>query len=114
MMVLDSESGRVVTGIPIGKGVDGAEFDAGTGLAFSPNGADSTVTVIHEDSPDKFTVVQTAPSQRGARTIALDPRTHRLYLAAAEYGETPAPTADHPHPRPPMIPGSFVIQELAP
>ena len=111
MVVLDSRTGKVVATLPIGKGPDGAEFDPGTGLAFSPNG-EGTLTVIHEDSADKFSVVGTVTTQRGARTLTLDPKTHRLYLAAASYGETPAPTADHPHPRPPMLPDSFVMLVL--
>ena len=111
MVVLDSRSGKVVATLPIGKGPDGAEFDPGTGLAFSPNG-EGTLTVIHEDSADKFSVVGTVTTQRGARTMALDPKTHRVYLAAASYGEAPAPTADRPHPRPPMLPDSFVILVL--
>lgn len=111
MVVLDSRTGKVVATIPIGKGPDGAEFDPGTGLAFSPNG-EGTLTVIHEDSADKFSVAGTVTTQRGARTMTLDPKTHRLYLAAASYGEAPAPTADHPHPRPPMLPGSFVMLVL--
>ena len=111
MVVLDATSGKVVATIPIGKGPDGAEFDAATGLAFSPNG-EGTLTVIHEDSADRFSVVGTVPTQRGARTMALDPKSHRLYLAAASYGEPPAPTEEHPHPRAPMLPGSFVILVL--
>ena len=111
MVVLDSRTGKVVASLPIGKGPDGAEFDPGTGLAFSPNG-EGTLTVIHEDSADKFSVVGTVTTQRGARTMALDPKTHRLYLAAASYGEAPAPTADRPHPRPPMLPDSFVMLVL--
>jgi DNA-binding beta-propeller fold protein YncE len=112
MMVLDAVSGKVVAEVPIGKGVDATAFDPGTGLVFSSNG-EGTLTVIHEDSPDKYTVVETVPTQRGARTMALDPKTHHVYLAAAEYGETPPATADRPHPRPPMLPDSFVILELA-
>jgi hypothetical protein len=111
MVVLDSRDGRVVATLPIGKGTDGAAFDAGTGLAFSSNG-EGTLTVVHEDSADRFSVVGTVPTQRGARTLAVDPRTHRIYLAAASYGEAPAPTADRPHPRPPMLPDSFVILVL--
>ncbi len=111
MVVLDSRTGKMVATLSIGKGPDGAEFDPGTGLAFSPNG-EGTLTVIHEDSADEFSVVGTVTTQRGARTMALDPKTHHLYLAAASYGETPAPTTDHPHPRPPMLPDSFVILVL--
>ena len=111
MVVLDSGSGRVVATLPIGKGTDGAAYDAATGLAFSSNG-EGTLTVIHEDSADEFRVVGTVTTQRGARTLALDPKTHRLYTAAASYSATPAPTAERPHPRPPMLPDSFVILVL--
>ena len=82
-------------------------------VAFSSNGA-GTVTVVREESPDKFTVLADVRTQRGARTMALDERTHRLYLPAAQYGEAPAPTAEHPRPRPPMVPGSFVVLVLEP
>ena len=112
MIVLDATTGRVVADIPIGTGVDGAAFDPGTGLAFSSNG-EGTLTVVRAESPDSYRVLETVPTQRSARTLALDDRTHRIYLAAAEFGEAPAPTADRPHPRPPMIPGSFVILEVA-
>jgi DNA-binding beta-propeller fold protein YncE len=111
MVVLDSRTGQVIATLPIGKGPDGAEFDPGTGLAFSPNG-EGTLTVIHEDSADKFSVVGTVTTQRGARTMALDPKTHRIYVAAASYVEPPAPTVDRPHPRPPMLPDSFVMLVL--
>ena len=113
LIVSDSESGRVVGEVSIGTGVDGAAFDAGTGLLFSPNGADSSLTVIHQDSPDRYRVVETVPTQRGARTMALDTKTHHVYVAAAEYGAAPAATAENPRPRRPMIPDSFVILDLA-
>ncbi|MEJ7811428.1 MAG: YncE family protein [Gemmatimonadaceae bacterium] len=111
MAVVDTRTGRLVKTLPIGEGSDGAAFDPATQLAFSSNG-EGTLTVVHEDAPDRFTVVGTVPTQRGARTIVLDERTHRLYTATARYGEAPAPTADRPRPRPPMIPGSFTILVL--
>jgi DNA-binding beta-propeller fold protein YncE len=111
IVVLDSKSGKVVATLPIGKGTDGAEFDPATGLVFSSNG-EGTLSVIHEDSADKFTVVATVPTQRGARTMALDPKSHRIYLATASFGETPAPTPERPRPRPPMLPDSFEILVL--
>jgi DNA-binding beta-propeller fold protein YncE len=112
MMILDATDGHVVYGAPIGEGPDAAAFDPGTALAFSSNGA-GTLTVVHEDTPDRFTVVGDVPTAPRARTMALDPVTHRIYLATAKFGEPPAPTADRPHPRPPMIPGSFEILVLA-
>jgi DNA-binding beta-propeller fold protein YncE len=113
MMVLDAASGRVVAIIPIGKGVDAAAFDPATQMAFASCG-DGTLTVIHEDSPDRFRVVSTVTTQRGARTMALDPRTHRIFTATAQFGEPPPPTPDRPRPRPPMVPGTFEILVLDP
>ncbi len=111
MVVLDSETGRVLATLPIGRGTDGAAFDPGTGLAFSSNG-EGTVTVVREESPGRFRVAETDSTRRSARTIALDPLTHRVYVAAARFGEAPPPTPEHPRPRPPMVPGSFEILEL--
>jgi DNA-binding beta-propeller fold protein YncE len=111
MMILDATDGRVVFTAPIGDGPDAAAFDPGTGYAFRSNGA-GTLTVVHEETPDRFSVVGNVPTAARARTMALDPATHRVYLATAQFGEAPAPTADHPHPRPPMVPGSFEILVL--
>jgi YVTN family beta-propeller protein len=111
MVVLDSKTGKVVASVPTGDGTDAAAFDPETQLAFSSNG-DGTLTVIHEDSPDKFTVVQNAVTPARCRTMALDELTHRLYLSGATFGPTPAPTADRPRPRAPMEPGSFMVVVL--
>ena len=109
MAVVDADSGRVVTTVPTGGGADGAAFDPDRQLAFIPNGADGTLTVVREVSPDKFEVVQTLPTQRGARTITLDPRTHRLFLVTAQFGPPPSPTPELPRPRPAMVPGTFQV-----
>jgi DNA-binding beta-propeller fold protein YncE len=111
MAIVDMRTGKVVASPAVGDGVDAAGFDPGTQLAFTSNG-EGTITVVHEDTPDKYTVVQTVPTQRGARTMAVNPKTHRLYTVTAEFGPTPAPTADRPRPRPPMLPGTFVVLEL--
>lgn len=111
MAVLDPDRGKVLKTLPIGNGVDGAAFDATSGLIVSSNG-EGTMTFVHEDSPDSFRVVATVPTQRGARTIALDERTHRLYTVAAQFGDPPAPTPDWPRPRPPIVPGSVVVVVL--
>lgn len=108
LVVLDASTGKVVTTLPIGGGVDAAGFDPETGLAFSSNG-DGTLTVIHEDSPGKFTVVENVTTQRGARTLALDTKTHRVFLVTAEFGPPPAPTTERPHPRPSIVPGTFTL-----
>lgn len=111
MAIVDMRTGKVVASPAVGAGVDAAGFDPGTQLAFTSNG-EGTITVVHEDTPDKYTVVETVPTQRGARTMDVNPKTHRLYTVTAEFGPTPAPTADRPRPRPPMLPGTFVVLEL--
>jgi DNA-binding beta-propeller fold protein YncE len=108
MIVLDADDGRVLADLPIGKGTDAAAYDSGTQLAFSSNG-EGTLTVVREDSPKAYRVVGTVPTQVRARTMALDPKSHRVYLATASFGEAPPATAENPRPRPPMVPGSFVI-----
>lgn len=109
MAVMDADSGKVVTTLPIGQGPDGAAFDSDRQLAFSSNGRDGTVTVIHESAPDRFEVVQTVETAKSARTIDLDPRSHKLYLVAAQFGPPPSPTAEQPRPRPVMVPGTFEV-----
>jgi len=111
MAIVDMKTGKVVASPAVGNGVDGAGFDPGTQSAFTSNG-EGTITVVHEDTPDKYTVVATVPTQRGARTMDVNQKTHRLYTVTADFGPTPAPTPDRPRPRPPMIPGSFVVLEL--
>ena len=108
MVMMDSTNGNVITTVPIGDRVDANEFDPGTQYAFSSNG-DGTVTIAHEDTPDKLTVVQTLTTERGARTMALDPKTHRIYLASAKYEPQPPPEAGAPRQRPKIIPGTFKI-----
>jgi len=108
MAVVDSGSGRVVTTVPIGENVDANAFDPAAALAFASCG-DGTLTVAHEDSPDKYTLVQNVETQRSARTMALDPKTHNVFLAAAQFGPPPSPTPGEPRPRPVMVPGSFVL-----
>jgi DNA-binding beta-propeller fold protein YncE len=109
MAVVNADSGKVIATPPIGEGADGAEFDPGTGFAFASNGQTATLTVIQEDSPDKFSVVEDVPTQRGARTMTLDPKTHEVYLVTADFGPRPEPTKDNPHPRPAILPNSFVV-----
>ena len=112
MIVLDANDGHFVADIPAGAGIDGASFDPGTQLAFTANGRDGTVTIVHEDSPDKFTVVQTLQTERSARTMAVDPVSHKIYLPSARF-EAPVAGAKE---RPKMIAGSFkvLVYELAP
>ncbi|MFY9822425.1 MAG: YncE family protein [Thermoanaerobaculia bacterium] len=111
--VMDTGNGKVVTTVPIGQGVDANGFDPGTKLGFSSNG-EGTLTVIKEETPDHFTVVENVPTRRGARTMALDEKSHKVYLATAQFGPTPAATAEQPRPRPPILPDSFVILVVSP
>jgi DNA-binding beta-propeller fold protein YncE len=108
MAVVDSTNGKVVATLPIGQGVDANGFDPGTGFAFASCG-DGTLTVAHEDSPDKYTVVDTIQTQRGARTMTVDTKTHTVYTVTAEFGPPPAATPDNPRPRPTMVPNSFTL-----
>ena len=111
--IVDTAAGRLLTTLPICKGVDANGFDPGPALAFASCG-DGNLTVIHEDSPDKWTVVGKAATRQGARTMAVDEKTHAVYLATADFGPRPAPTAAEPHPRAPILPGSFVILVVSP
>jgi YVTN family beta-propeller protein len=108
--VVDADTGRVIATPEIGDGVDANGFDPGTGFVFSSNGESGTLTVIHEDTPDKYTVVENVPTQKSARTMALDPKNHEVFLVAAQFGPRPtAPTQDNPRGRPPILPNSFVV-----
>jgi DNA-binding beta-propeller fold protein YncE len=113
MAVMDSRNGKLMTTLPIGTGVDANAFDPITGLAFSSDG-DGTLIVTREDSPDAFHVEETVATQRGARTMALDPKTHKVFLPVAEYDPAPTPTKENPRPRPPVRAGTFAILVLEP
>ena len=113
MAISDAVTGRLITTVAIGQGVDACRFDPTTALAFASTG-DGGLTVIHEDAPDHYSVVATVATKRGARTMELDLRTHRVYTASADFGPTPAPTADRPRPRPPVLPGTFALLEIDP
>jgi DNA-binding beta-propeller fold protein YncE len=113
MGVVDAGTGRVIALLPIGSGVDGCAFDPATRQAFASNG-EGTITVAQEESPDSFRVLGNVVTQRGARTMTLDPVTHRLYTVTAAFGPAPAPSAEQAHPRPSILPGSFVLLVLEP
>jgi len=113
MVVVDYDSGKVVATVPIGEGPDAAGYDAEKKLAFSSNG-EGTLTVVKQESADKYSVAQTVKTEKSARTMALDPKTHKIYLPAAQFGPAPAPAQDNPHPRPPVVPGSFHLVVVGP
>jgi DNA-binding beta-propeller fold protein YncE len=112
MVVSDAETGQVITTLPIGEGSDGVVFDPVLKRAYSANGGSGTITVVQENSKDKFEVIETINTQKGARTIAISRKTHHLYLPAAEYDPAPEPTAENPKPRPLIRPGTFVILDI--
>ena len=109
MAISDYRAGKVVATVPIGKGVDGAGYDPGTGNAFASN-ADGTLTVIHQDSPDTYHVVQTVATPIGSRNMGLDPTTHRLYLVSAKFGPAPADGKG----KKPVLPGTFTLLTIEP
>jgi DNA-binding beta-propeller fold protein YncE len=106
MAVVDAASGRVLGRVPIGGGVDAAAFDPGLGLVFASCG-EGVLTVVRVSPAGVPAVAQSLATERGARTLTLDERTHRLFLVTASFGAAPAATAEQPHPRPPILPGSF-------
>jgi DNA-binding beta-propeller fold protein YncE len=108
-VVVNAISGKVVAKLDIGPGVDGTEFDASTGDIFNACGKDGTLSVIHQDTADKYHLVQNLSTQLGARTLAVETSSHRVFLAAAQFGDKPAPSEANPKARAPILPGTFVV-----
>ncbi len=108
MAVVNADTGKVLATPAIGDGVDATTFDEETGLAFASCG-EGVLTVVREDSPEQFSVADNVPTQAGARTLALDAKTHNVYVVTAKFGPPPAATADNPHPRRSILPDSFVV-----
>ena len=108
MVMLDSETGKVIATVPIGAGVDGCAFDETTQLAFASCG-DGTTTIAKEETPEKLTVVQTLKTEPRARTIALDPKTHRIYLPSAQFQPPPTPAPGASPGRPTVVPNTLKV-----
>ena len=108
LVVFDSDTGKVVATPAIGEDADGVIFDPTTGQIYTSN-ADQTMTILHEDSPDTYSLVQTVATAVGAKQIALDAKTGRIFLPTGQFGPKPDPTTKVPHPFPPVLPGSFEI-----
>jgi YVTN family beta-propeller protein len=113
MVMLDTETGKVVTNVPIGAGVDGCAFDDSTQLAFASCG-DGTTTIAKEETPQKLTVVQTLKTERGARTMAIDPKTHRIYLPSAQFQPPPSPSPGASPGRPTIVPNTLKLLVYGP
>jgi YVTN family beta-propeller protein len=113
MVMLDTESGKVVDTVPIGAGVDGCAFEDARQLAFASCG-DGTTTIAREVAPGKLTVIQTLNTERGARTMALDPKTHRIYLPSAKFEPAPSPSPGVSPARPRVVPNTLKLLVYAP
>jgi len=113
MVVSDADSGKVIASLPIGDHVDGVVYDPVSKCAFSSNG-DGTITVVRETSKNSFTVLETVATQKGALTIAVNLKTHHLYVPTAQLNPPPLATKENPRPRPSVKPGSFVVLDIAP
>lgn len=111
MVVVDADSGNVVATVPIGDGVDATAYDPVTHLAFSSNG-EGTLTVVRQETNGRYAVEENVTTRRGARTMAVDVKTHRLYTVTGKFGAPPPATTEHPHPRPPLVPGSVMLYIL--
>jgi DNA-binding beta-propeller fold protein YncE len=107
MAISDYRAGKVVATLPIGAGVDGAGYDPVSGDAFASN-ADGTLTVIHQDTPDKYRVAETVQTPQGSRNMGLDPTNRRVFIVSAKFG--PAPTGGRG--RPPVLPGTFALMVI--
>jgi len=106
LAIMDADSGKVIQTFPIGSGVDTNTYEPETGLLFTAV-REGALHIFHEDSPDKFSVVETVKTEFGARNMALDPKTHKLFIDTADFGPAPAPTAEQPNPQPAPVSGTF-------
>ncbi len=109
MAVVNSQTGKVEQLVPTGAGTDGGGFDTGLKYAFASNGGDGTLTVVHQGKDGKWAVLENTPTARGARTMAVDSKSHRVFLPTAEFG----PPVEGQR-RPPIKPGSFMVLVYAP
>jgi YVTN family beta-propeller protein len=108
LVVMDADNGKVIQSFAISGGADAAAYEPETGMLFAST-RDGMIHVFHEDSPDKLSEVETVKTEYGAKTMGLDTKTHNLFLATADFGEAPAPTAEQPHPRRTAVPGTFRV-----
>ena len=112
LIVMNSENGKVITTLPIGTGTDAAAFDPELRMVFTSNG-EGTITVVHEESADKYQVIDTVKTEPGARTMALDLKTHKIFLCLADRAPTPPAAAGQPAPRADLVPGTFRVLVVA-
>ena len=113
MTMLDTETGKVITNVPIGAGVDGGAFDDATQFVFASCG-EGVTTIAKEETPKKLSVVQTLKTERGARTMAIDPKTHRIYLPTAQFQPPPSPSPGQTPERPTIVPNTLKLLVYGP
>jgi YVTN family beta-propeller protein len=113
MAVTDAVSGKQIATLTIGEGPDAAAYDARRGLVFSSNG-EGTLSIFHQETPDRYRIAQSVTTQRGARTMALDSSNGKVYLVSADFDAPPAPTPEQPHPRPTPAPETFTVLAVGP
>ncbi len=113
LVAVDSGSGKIAGTVPIGAGVDAVEFDASTSTVITSNG-EGTLSVIRQESPSKYRLIENVPTKKGGRTMAFDGKTRHIFVIAADYGTAPAATTENPHPRAPIVAGSVALLEFAP
>jgi DNA-binding beta-propeller fold protein YncE len=106
LVVLDADSGKVIQSFPISSGVDAAAYDPETGLIFAST-REGMIHIFHQDSPDKYSEVETVQTEYGAKTMGLDTKTHNVFVDTADFAPPAAPTAEHPRPQRTAIPGTF-------
>jgi DNA-binding beta-propeller fold protein YncE len=112
LAVTDADSGKQIAAVDICEDTDASAFDAALGFAFA-SCREGAISVVHEDSPDKYSVAQTIKTEFGARTMAIDTKTHHLFTVTSDLKPPAAPTAENPHPRPQPVPGTFRVLEYA-
>ena len=108
IVMMDADSGKVIQSFPISGGVDAAAFEPETGLIFAST-REGKVHIFHEDSPDKFSEVETVTTEFGAKTMGLDTKTHKFFVDTVDFAPPAAPTADRPRPQRTAVPGSFHV-----
>ncbi len=108
LVVMDADNGKVIQSFPITAGADANVYEPETGLLFVSTRA-GMIHIFHEDSPDKFSVVETLKTEFGAKTMGVDTKTHNLFVDTADFGPAAAPTKEQPHPRPAAILGTFHV-----
>ena len=106
LAIMDADTGKVLQTFPIGDGVDTNIYEPKTALLFTAT-REGTLHIFHEDTPDKFSLVETVKTEFGARNMALDPKTHKLFIDTADFAPAAAPTTEQPKPQPTPVSGTF-------